>query len=232
MAKDTAYQIALEKIQTAYQTNSISLDLGGLGLTEIPEVITQLTYLEFLYLTNNQLTRLPKIIAQLTHLKSLSLSNNKLTEIPEIITQLSYLESLYLDNNRLKKLPRKIAKLKRLKRLVLKQNPLPIPEEIIRKGRGEYPWQDGTPKVIIDYYLEYLAKGKYPLNEAKVILVGQGTVGKTSLVKRLCAKEFDSTEKKTDGITISNLELDISNDVQKSQKNVRLNIWDFGGLHA
>src|SRR4029077_18310295 len=40
------------------------------------------------------------------------------------------------------------------------------------------------------------------LNEGKLILVGRGAVGKTSLVRRLIDDEFDARESKTEGIKI------------------------------
>ncbi len=70
---------------------------------------------------------------------------------------------------------------------------------------------------------------KRPLNEAKVILVGQGAVGKTSLVKRLMTDEFDPEEHKTEGIDIKRW------GVKVGRQEVQLNVWDFGGqeiMHA
>lgn len=69
-----------------------------------------------------------------------------------------------------------------------------------------------------------------PLNEAKLILVGRGTVGKTSLVNRLIRNEFNPQEIKTDGIKIDEWKINLNGD-----EEVRLNVWDFGGqeiMHA
>ena len=70
---------------------------------------------------------------------------------------------------------------------------------------------------------------KRPLNEGKLILVGRGEVGKTSLVRRLVDNEFRGDESKTQGINITNWSLDLP------PETFRLNIWDFGGqeiMHA
>jgi internalin A len=67
------------------------------------------------------------------------------------------------------------------------------------------------------------------LNEGKLILVGRGGVGKTSLARRLIHDEFDTRESKTEGIKIDVWQLPVGGDV------VRLNVWDFGGqeiMHA
>jgi len=70
---------------------------------------------------------------------------------------------------------------------------------------------------------------KMPLNEVKLLLVGQGSVGKTSVVNRLINDEFNLHENKTDGININNWLITVNN------QKYRLNIWDFGGqeiMHA
>lgn len=70
---------------------------------------------------------------------------------------------------------------------------------------------------------------KRPLNEGKLILVGRGEVGKTSLVRRLVNNKFRGDESKTQGINITNWTLRCPSD------KFRLNIWDFGGqeiMHA
>lgn len=82
---------------------------------------------------------------------------------------------------------------------------------------------------INNYYIER-AKLSLPLNELKVILVGNGGAGKTSLVKRLMGERFDAKEKQTHGINIKKWALQTSDGV-----DVKLNFWDFGGqqiMHA
>lgn len=72
-------------------------------------------------------------------------------------------------------------------------------------------------------------KEKRPLNEGKMILVGRGEVGKTSLVRRLATDEFRGDESKTQGIRITEWRLN------SGPGSLRLNVWDFGGqeiMHA
>jgi Ras of Complex, Roc, domain of DAPkinase/TIR domain len=68
-----------------------------------------------------------------------------------------------------------------------------------------------------------------PLNEGKLILVGRGEVGKTSVVKRLVSNQFRGDESKTQGINITNWY------VHSNLETLRFNVWDFGGqeiMHA
>jgi internalin A len=67
------------------------------------------------------------------------------------------------------------------------------------------------------------------LNEAKLILLGRGGVGKTSLVNRLVHGTFDPNSAKTEGIQITQWPVEVDGE------SVRLHVWDFGGqdiLHA
>ena len=95
----------------------------------------------------------------------------------------------------------------------------------VRGGAQEKP---SAPAAILDYYFRARDSAR-PLNEGKVILVGRGEVGKTSLVNRLTKNEFNEGEDKTHGIQISQWE------VRAGADDVRLNVWDFGGqeiMHA
>src|SRR5258706_10060709 len=81
------------------------LDISGLGLLQLPSEIWQLTNLQGLYLTNNQLSQLPAEIRQLTNLESLYLDNNQLTQQPTEILQLTNLQLLNLHHNMINQLP-------------------------------------------------------------------------------------------------------------------------------
>nr|AAU84033.1 leucine-rich-repeat protein [uncultured archaeon GZfos35D7] len=172
-------------------------------------------------LSDNQLTALPPEIAELKGLTTLDLSGNQLTALPLEIGELKSLTTLYLWGNQLTALPLEIGELKNLTTLDLRDNPLPIPPEILAKIY--------EPATIINYYLQHETGEKKPLNEAKMILVGQGSVGKTSLVKRLLWDEFNLHEEKTKGIEIEEWQVTVDN------QKIRLNVWDFGGqeiMHA
>ncbi len=114
-------------------------------------------------------------------------------------------------------LPKEIEQLKNLNELYLDNNPLPILPEIL--GTSNQPEQ------LISYWVQHQKVGfeKKALNEAKMIVVGQGAVGKTSLVKRLVSDQFDRYESKTEGINIQKWHLKLNH------MKIIVNIWDFGG---
>ena len=189
----------------------------GNQLTQLPAEVSQLSNLTELYFSRNQLTQLPTEVAQLTNLTKLDLRGNQLTQLPAEIGALTKLTTLDLSNNQLTQLPAEFTALTKLRRLDLRGNQLPIPLEILETTY--------RPTAILNFYTEYLAGQKKPLNEAKLLIVGQGSVGKTSLVNRLLHNRFNPQENKTEGI-----------DIQPWQVgNIQLNVWDFGGqeiMHA
>lgn len=67
--------------------------------------------------------------------------------------------------------------------------------------------------------------GNGPENlQYKVVVLGNGTVGKTSLVMRFCEDHFGKSYKQTIGVDFFVRRLELPGDV-----NVALQIWDIGG---
>ena len=215
-----------------------TLKLDANQLTALPPEIGQLSQLKRLYLFNNLLTALPAEIGQLSQLQLLYLNANQLTALPAEVGQLGHLHLLNIDSNRLTALPPEIEQLTRLERLYPHGNEaLGIPPEILGPPWNEIRLQDPAnrtkPADILAYYFRSRRETARPLNEAKILLVGQGGVGKTSLVKRLVQNEFDPEEGKTEGINITQWK--VPGNREQAAGDVRLNIWDFGGqeiMHA
>jgi len=245
IAKDNTYQEALKSIEKALSENATYLDFRNLRLSTLQAEIDKLPVLIRLDLIGkrwNQLRSLPPEIGKLTNLPELNLSFNQLNSLPPEIGKLTNLKKLFLSSNQLSTLPPEIRKLANLKKLDLRNNPmLPIPPEILKKT-------DDPAAILAAYF-----GSRRPLHEAKVILVGQGSVGKTSLVKRVVEDRFDKDESKTGGIEISKWTLNASTALSAGGKprtekkgqpstvnhqkeiKVNLNIWDFGGqeiMHA
>lgn len=196
------------------------LDLRGNQIAYLPKEISKLTSLERLDLRDNQIASLPKEIGKLTSLERLDLRGNQIAYLPNEIGKLTSLEWLGLQNNQLASLPPEIGELTSLQRLELAGNSLDIPDEILSDSEN--------PEKILEYYFR-TKEASRPLNEAKLIFVGFGEVGKTSLVNRLVHDTFDSSEGKTHGIEITKWIMTLGED------QVRLNVWDFGGqeiMHA
>jgi internalin A len=102
----------------------------------------------------------------------------------------------------LTELPESLHKLVNLKVLYLHRNKLGLPIEILGPDWLEaFLWNGRNENAanILDYYYRTRA-GARPLNEAKLILLGRGEVGKTCLVNRLVYDRFASTDMRESGI--------------------------------
>jgi internalin A len=191
------------------------LRLDGNQLRELPASLGELEQLQTLYLSDNQLGELPTSIGKLKQLRELRLDGNDLHALPSSCGGLDQLQVLRLDGNQLRELPGSLSDLKQLKWLWLDGNrELLIPEEIV-----------GThdARKILEYYFLIRGRGAaQPLNEFKLILVGRGGVGKTTLVHRLVTGKYEEF-KRTPGINITQWPLKIDGE------EVQAHVWDFGG---
>ena len=200
----------------AQLTQLITLILSDNQLSTLPEAIAQFTNLTFLGLSNNQLNTVPETITQLTNLTYLGLSNNQLNTVPETITQLINLTSLNLTFNQLSALPETITQLTKLKDLDLKGNKLEFPpQEIAVKGI----------KAIREYFRQLKEQGQEQLYEAKLLILGEGGAGKTTLANKLRNSNYQLKEEDTtQGVDVIGWTFPIGNN-----REFKVNIWDFGG---
>ncbi len=157
------------------------------------------------------------------------------------------LETLHLAENELKEFS--FINFPKLKTLYLYKNPLTsIPKDIYDEERKNV-WQG------VRNYLQALATGSMILQRAKLILIGNGSAGKTTLSHQLRTGEFVEIPEadRTHGIKIENWDIsqkdfshDLKDKIQKSisqaqkdnpqankqlqlPENLSLTLWDFGG---
>ena len=204
------------------------IGLGANQFTTLPPVICSLTTLKEVYVWDNQLTTLPPEIGSLTALKTLNLAGNQLTTLPPEICSLTTLQTLNLAGNRLTTLPPEIGRLTKLGRLYLHKNPgLELPEEVLGPQIGTRKMK--APSEILAAYFRIAGQAGETLGECKIIVVGRGGVGKTTLVKRLNREPYDANEQETHGIQIRKLPF------EGKRGSVLGRVWDFGGqvvLHS
>lgn len=212
-----------ELIQQAKEGKDGYLSLKGKNLTDFPLDICSLTNLQTLDISDNRIKEFPPEIQGLSGLVQIEASNNQIGSIPPEIGKLKNLKRLFLQNNPIQQIPSSIKYLK-LEQLDIQGSKLGVPPEILAKTTNAAS--------LIDYYF---SNETLPLREAKVILVGQPSVGKTSLVNRLVRNTYNANEGKTNGINITRWKVDIKTELNNSHETINLNIWDFGGqeiMHA
>jgi len=201
-------------------TNLTTLQLGDNKLTALPATIGQLINLKKLILGDvfggNQLTELPSTLAQLTQLTVLGLGGNQLTALPSAISQLINLTTLDLRWNQLTELSPELGQLTQLKELYLDGNPLTSPPpELVAQGT----------QALLAYWKARLQQSQKRW-VSKLIVVGEGAVGKTSLLRVLRGEAFNTEESTTHGIEIGSLSI---THPTEPAITMQLNTWDFGG---
>lgn len=204
---------SLETLRELPQLRVLSLE-KALPADRSP--LQSLSALATLNLTNNKLKGIG-FVGKIKSLQSLTLTNNKLTNI-DSIGKLPKLTQLNIENNLLRFFPRWILESPMdLKRrddygngVSLDNNPIEdVPTEFIKDS-----------KQAVGDYLKSLENGSAAINEIKVIVLGEGAAGKTSLVNFLQGKKFNKLQSQTHGINIAECGKDLG---------VTMKIWDFGG---
>jgi len=150
-------------------------------------------------------------IVNLTKLEVLDLSHNQIVEIPEYLTQMSTLKVLDLSyNEKIEKIPNSFSELINLEKLSL------VGTEVSKiKGLDK----NKSPKEIIEFLLFNQDKEKVPLNEAKILVLGDENSGKSSLVERIVHDTFTEEYISTKGIDIEEYQID----------DITVKFWDFAG---
>jgi GTPase SAR1 family protein len=241
MSHDKAYYKAEEKINEARYLGRKNVNLGYIQLTELPESLLQIRELESLKISSNRLTELPDWVGTFMHLKSLKLSRNQIQILPKSIGNLQNLIELDISRNKLAELPDTLGNLTQLKKIVFIGNQLSdLPASLLNikdfdsavyfenENRGNpfnlelnEAYNQGLNAV--KTYLRAKTESNV-LNEAKLILVGEGEVGKTCLTDALLGNPWQEHES-THGIQIKQIK--IIHDT--TQKEITFNCWDFGG---
>lgn len=226
------WQIFRNEIQEKRRTNSTKIDNVSsenrefeinlnLKIKQLYRIDRRGKIIE-LYLNGLNLTEIPHEVFELKNLKRFDFVENKLKEIPLKLASLDKLETIIMFGNEIEVLPKEIIFHSRLKSIDVTRNQITsIPIEVIESGRNSL--------TSIRNYLNSLNEGTKNLNEVKVIIVGDGGAGKTSLQKLLTSEAFDLYESQTHGINIKHLDININ------EQNVKYRLWDFGGqeiMHA
>ena len=191
------------------------LDLAHNAISELPDSIGGLGNLIGLSLASNMLERLPETVGNLVNLRSLNLEDNQLTSLPDTIGALTNLAELALRKNDIEHLPRGLAYLLGAGLIPdLYGNPLQDPIPLLL----ELGWTE------LAQYLLSLGDA-VPQYEAKLMLVGEGNVGKSCLLDALAGLPFVEDRPTTHGIEVHTLTLPHP----EVQAAMAVRAWDFGG---
>lgn len=200
------------------------LSLGGCEVTKL-NFLNKLGKLTRLDIQQNSIKSILPI-KYLKNLSNLNLSNNDISDI-SYLKGLKKLKTLQLQVNPIVEIPSWLTDFNMEIRwyeygyedgfITLYDNPISTPPiQIVKKGKES----------IKRYYSKIGIEGSDNIYEAKLVLVGEGSSGKTSLQKRLLKKNsaLPKKETRTRGIDI----VDWVFKREKKNKHIA-HIWDFGG---
>lgn len=199
-------------------TNLQSLELSHNSIDDL-SFLQQLTKLQLLYLSNNSISDI-SFLQRLTNLQSLNLRDNHISEI-SFLQQHTNLQSLDLSSNDIAFFPfSTLNSFPILKYLSLYNNPIKnIPAQIYRLNNCITE---------LGNFLQDRAYESIQVFESKLILVGNGRTGKTSILNRLAHNTFNPDEPSTHAIKMEMWLLpELAGD--QELERIQLNVWDFGG---
>ncbi len=243
--RETKTYIMGEFAKNCYQLHDnqiIGLNLYGNSISDI-SFLKEMKYLKFLDLRYNEIQSIDEeVIKDLVNLENLDLGYNKVFNIDSfsilenlifldvsfnnitsinVLLNLKKLYSLKIIKNNIEIFPLELAK--RLRVLQMYSNPIiNIPKHFVSSRASK----DKLTRRLNEYLVE-LDKQEIINERVKLIIVGNGRVGKTSLLKKLQGLEYDPNEEYSHGIEIGKLEKKHLPNVMT--KNLNINVWDFGG---
>ncbi len=171
------------------------LDFSHTRVSSI-QPLTALEKMEWTHCSHTQVRDLGPL-AGLAALRELDCSGCDLSDFPERLLFSPSLEELFLYDCRLPG----------------------VPAEVLSQSGGANCLHS------LRAHVRDLAAGAVAVADVKLMVLGNGRVGKTQLCRRLRGEPFDETVASTHGITVTAVDLPAAGDGPA----VRLNLWDFGG---
>ncbi len=230
--------------------NLTNLESLRISNNQIPDIspIKNLTNLKSLWINHNQISDI-KSIKNLAKIKSLTVNHNQISDISSL-KNLTNLESLRINHNQISDIS-SLKNLTNLTTLNLRDNKIqdisPI-LPLIKKGLKvsmEDRFKSNTinlfnnpisnppleiiqqgNEAILSYFEDLEKQGSEYLYEAKLLILGEGGAGKTSLARKLQNRqsEMPKEEETTRGIDIQPLYFPCVDG-----QEFKINLWDFGG---
>jgi internalin A len=151
-------------------------------------------------------------------LQILDCSSTQVSDL-EPIVDLQTLHTLFIRNLNISEFPRKLLFSEKLHTLDLTGANIPgIPEEALSSDeKGFYNCLPSLRAHVLDLEVEAI-----PINSVKILVLGNGGVGKTQLCRHLAAEPFDPTVLTTHGIALRTI-------APASEGDATKYLWDFGG---
>lgn len=162
-------------------------------------------------------------IAGLTGLRSLNCSSTRVANLGPI-AGLTGLQSLNCNGCRIARFPEGLFERESLQEVLLHKATLgEVPGEVLSQSGND----NCLPR--LRAHFRDLGAGAVRVRDAKLLVLGNGRVGKTQLVRQLAGEGFDEAVASTHGVVVRPVDLDDPGDGEGEGAPARLWVWDFGG---
>ncbi|MBK1648364.1 COR domain-containing protein [Rhabdochromatium marinum] len=201
----------------------VNLQQLNLSSTQVSDLqpLAALVNLQQLDLSSTQVSDLQPLAA-LVNLQQLDLSFTQVSDLQPLAALVNLQQLALWNTSLLNGLPENLVGLASLERLFL--NPQPGLSEIPGEVLSQNDRDNCLPR--LRAHLADLKTGATPLRDLKVIVLGNGRVGKTQLCRRLRGETFEKDADSTHGISVTSVDLSLG---EEEEQPAILNLWDFGG---
>jgi len=177
--------------------------------------LSQLTELNCSHTQINDLTPLTGL-SQLTQLDCSGTGVSNLSPLLRILS----LRVLGVFDCPVADIPKPLFTVDRLENLYFRSEKMRLPDEVCSSAS----YDDCLAR--LRAHFADLEAGSVPLREAKLVVLGNGQIGKTQICRRLQGQDYDASVASTHGITVSQTTVQPA---EPAAEAIQLNLWDFGG---
>jgi internalin A len=198
-------------------TSLKELDCSSTKVSDL-DPLRDLNSLQSLMCQDNQISDV-KPLSGLARLQVLACGNSKVTDLEPIVA-LQTLRILWCRALKISEFPRKLVFSESLSEVYLEGASIPgIPEEVFAPDKRILMLNclSALRSHVLDLEVEAI-----PINSVKILVLGNGGVGKTQLCRHLAAEPFDPSVPSTHGIALRTI-------APTSEGDATYYIWDFGG---
>lgn len=253
--RDLSSLAALSQLHSLYCSDTYIRDLSPLSSlyqlrslncsdTEISELapLSSLSELEALYCSNTQIKDLSPLsplsqlqfldchdteisdlspLSAIAQLKLLDCSNTRVKDLSPV-EALRHFESLFCSYCPISEIPGSLIRRESFKTLIAADTSIRhIPNEVFKCTDDQ---EDGCLEAL-RAHIRDLEAGDALIPDVKVMVLGNGRIGKTQICNRLRGKPYEAQADSTHGIVVATTDLPIGT----SNEPARIHLWDFGG---
>jgi internalin A len=187
--------------------------------------LSALSNLQALRLLNCSETRVSDLsaLSNLQVLESIDCSGTQVSDLG-VIAKIPALRRLSASGIPISRIPESLVFKPELKTLQLLNVPeTGIPPEVLSKSTHTSCLEE------LRSHFRDLQKGAVPLSDIKIMVLGNGRIGKTQICRRLRNEPYEEDADSTHGITVTSTRLLLGKNKADDDDDILLHLWDFGG---